>query len=140
MVAFVCIRSSRPEVVCIKVVLRNFTKFTGKDPWQSLFFNKVAGLRPATLLKKRLWNKCFPVIFAKSLRTSFLTEHLWWLLLLYVAIHPSFISVLFVHLTYFWTKETIETIQKKTILTVFIAKIFHGKVSYIYQMYYKKVA
>ena len=34
-----------------KCVLRNFTKFTGKHLCQSLFFNKVAGLRPATLLK-----------------------------------------------------------------------------------------
>ena len=28
--------------------------------------------RPATLLKKRLWEKCFPVNFAKFLRTPFL--------------------------------------------------------------------
>ena len=40
-----------------KGVLRNFTKFTGKHLCQSLFFNKVAGLRP------------------------FHTEQLWWLLL-----------------------------------------------------------
>ena len=26
-------------------------------------FNKVADLRPATLLKKRLWRTCFPVNF-----------------------------------------------------------------------------
>ena len=32
-------------------------------------------------LKKRLWHRCFPVNFAKFLRTHFLTEHLWWLLL-----------------------------------------------------------
>ena len=31
---------------------------------------------PATLLKKRLWHRCFPVNFAKFLRTPFLTEHL----------------------------------------------------------------
>ena len=30
-----------------KDVLRNFAKFTGKHLCQSLFFNKVAGLRPA---------------------------------------------------------------------------------------------
>ena len=36
-------------------------------------------LRPATLLKKRLWHTCFPVNFAKFLRIPFLTEHLWWL-------------------------------------------------------------
>ena len=45
-------RSSRPEVLCKKGVLRNFTKFTGKHLCQNLFFNKVAGLRPATLLKR----------------------------------------------------------------------------------------
>ena len=32
-------------------------------------FNKVASLSPATLLKKRLWYRCFPVNFAKFLRT-----------------------------------------------------------------------
>ena len=45
---------SHPEVFCEKGVLRNFAKFTGKHLCQSLFFNKVAGLRPATLLKRRL--------------------------------------------------------------------------------------
>ena len=37
---------------------------------------------PATLLKRRLWHRCFAVNFAKFLRTPFVTEHLWWLLLL----------------------------------------------------------
>ena len=41
-------RSSRPQEFCKKGVLRNFTKFTGKHLCQSLFFNKVAGLRSAT--------------------------------------------------------------------------------------------
>ena len=31
-------------------------------------FNKVAGLRAATLLKKGLWHRCFPVNFGKFLR------------------------------------------------------------------------
>ena len=43
----------------------------------SLFYDKVAGLRPATLLKKRLCHRCFPVNFAKFLGTTFFTEHLW---------------------------------------------------------------
>ena len=55
-----------------KRVLRNFAKFTGKSLCQSLFLNKVAGLRPAILLKKSLWHRCFPVNFAKFLRTPFL--------------------------------------------------------------------
>ena len=33
------------EVSVGKSVLRNFKKFTGKHLYQSLFFNKVAGLR-----------------------------------------------------------------------------------------------
>ena len=78
----VCYRSSRPEVLYKKSVLRNFRKITGKHLCQSLFFNKVAGLRPATLLKKRLWRRCFPVNFEKFLKTPFFTEHLQWLLLL----------------------------------------------------------
>ena len=64
-------RSSLPEVFCKKSILRNFTKFTGKHLYQSLFFNKVAG-QPANSLKKRLWHRCFPVKFVKFLRTPFL--------------------------------------------------------------------
>ena len=28
-----------------------------------------------------LWQRCFPVNFAKFLKTNFFIEHLWWLLL-----------------------------------------------------------
>ena len=55
-----------------KDVLKIFAKFTEKHLCRSPFFNKVAGLKPATLLKKRLWHLCFPVNLAKFLRTSFL--------------------------------------------------------------------
>ena len=49
------------QVFSKKGVLRNFAKFTGKHLCQRLFFNKVAGLSPVTLLRKRLWHRCFPV-------------------------------------------------------------------------------
>ena len=62
---------SRLEVFCKKGVLKNLAKLTGKHLCWSLFFNKVAGLRLATLLKKRLQHWCFPVNFAKFLRTPF---------------------------------------------------------------------
>ena len=65
-------RSSHWSCSVRKGALRNFAKISGKHLCQSLFFNKVTGLRPATLLKKRLWNMCFPVNFAKFLRTPFL--------------------------------------------------------------------
>ena len=70
-----------PGMFCKIGVLKYFAKFTGKHRCQSLFFNKVAGLRPENLLKKRLWHRCFPVNFMKSLRTPFFREYLWWLLL-----------------------------------------------------------
>ena len=40
-----CFRSNYKGCSVKKGVLRNFTKFTGKQLYQSLSFNKVAGLR-----------------------------------------------------------------------------------------------
>ena len=57
-------RSSHLRCSVKKDVLRNCAKFTGKHLCQSLFLNKVAGLR--------LWHRCFPVNFARFLRTPFL--------------------------------------------------------------------
>ena len=74
-------RSSHQRCSMQKGVLRNFAKFTEKYLCQSLLFNKVAGLRLPTLLKKRVWHSCFPVNFVKVLRTAFFTKHLRWLLL-----------------------------------------------------------
>ena len=51
-------RSSYRRCSVTKGVLRNFAKFTGEH------------LRPATLLKRKPWHRCFPVNFAKFLRTS----------------------------------------------------------------------
>ena len=68
---FLVFRSSRPEVFRKKGALRNFAKFTGKHLCKSLFFDKVADLSPAILLKKKLWHRCFPVNFAKFLRRPF---------------------------------------------------------------------
>ena len=64
-----------------KGVLSNFAKFTGKDLCQGLFFNKVTVLRRATLLRKKLWRRCFPVNFAKFLSSLFLQSTPGWLLL-----------------------------------------------------------
>ena len=66
---------------CKKGFRKNFAKFTGKHLCQGLFFTEVAGLKPATLLNKRLWYRCFPVNFAKFLRPPFPTDYLRWLLL-----------------------------------------------------------
>ena len=59
---------------------------------QSLFFNK-----PASLLKKRLWHRYFPVNFAKFLRTHFLQNTSWWLLL-----KQTLLSQIFSHFLLFF--------------------------------------
>ena len=74
-------RSNRSQMFFKIGVLKSFSKFIGKSLYQSLSFDKLVGLRPATLLKKRLWDRCFPVNFAKMFRAPFVSEHLRWLLL-----------------------------------------------------------
>ena len=74
-------RSSLLEVFCKKCVLKMLAKFKVKHFCQSIFFNKVAGLKPATLWKKGLWHRSFPANFAKFLRTPFFKEHFRWLVL-----------------------------------------------------------
>ena len=55
------IKNSRWRRSIKKVVLNNFTKFTG-NTCQSIL-NKVARVNPATSLKKRLRHMCFPENF-----------------------------------------------------------------------------
>ena len=54
------------------------------------FNNFHLSLRPATLLKKRLWYRCFPVNFVKFPRTSFLQNTSGQLLLQCNTIVPKF--------------------------------------------------
>ena len=80
-------------VLCLKLLFRKCVTYVLKQPPEvfcrcSWKFHKIhrktpepESLRPATLIKKRLWPRCFPVNFAKFLRTAFIVEHLWWLLL-----------------------------------------------------------
>ena len=60
------------EMFCQKRCFKNFTQFTGKHLFQSLFFNKVAGLRPATLLKINFGTGVFLRNFVEFLRPLFL--------------------------------------------------------------------
>ena len=62
-------RSNHQRYSKEKGVLENFTRFTRKHMCQSLFLNKVVGLRSVTLLRKRLRHRCFPVNFVKRLKT-----------------------------------------------------------------------
>ena len=74
-------RSSRPEVFCKKKMFLKISQNPQENACARSRFNKVAGLRSATLLKERLWHRCFLVNFTKFLETPFFIEYLWWLLL-----------------------------------------------------------
>ena len=54
-----------------KGVLKHFAKFTGKDLCQSLCFHKVAGLRPATLLKTETLAQVFNCEFCDIFMNTF---------------------------------------------------------------------
>ena len=45
--------------------------------WQSLFINKVTGMRPATLLKKESLAQVFSCEFCEISKNTFLIEHIW---------------------------------------------------------------
>ena len=66
-------RSNCPEVPYKKGAHKKFTKFKRKHLCQGLLVNKVADLRRATLLKKRLWHWCFPVSFRNFYEDLFYT-------------------------------------------------------------------
>ena len=69
-------RSSHWRCSVRKGVLRNFAKFTGKLLCQSLFFNKVAGLRPASLSKQETLEKGLSTEFCDISKNTFFTEYL----------------------------------------------------------------
>ena len=53
----------------VKKVFLEILRNSQESTWcQSPFFNKVVGLNPATLLKKRLWHRCFLVNFCEFLK------------------------------------------------------------------------
>ena len=72
---------SRRDVFFKKYVFRNFAKFTGKHQCQSLYFDKVAGMRTATLLKDKTVAQVFSCEFCEIFKSTFLAENLRWLLL-----------------------------------------------------------
>ena len=65
----------------------NVRKYHRKKTVLESVFDKVAGLRVWDFITKKLQQRCFPVKFAKSLRTPFLTQHLQWLPLYHCEIH-----------------------------------------------------
>ena len=72
-----------PKVFFEESLIRNFAKFEGKHLCESLFFNKVVGLSPATLLKVTLAQ----VFSCEFYKTPFLQNSSWRLFLQLVLRH-----------------------------------------------------
>ena len=72
------IRSSHRRCSVKKAVLKEFANFTGKHRCWSLFLIKLQ----ANFIKKRLQHRCFPVKFAKFLKTP-VSKNIWEQLLLH---------------------------------------------------------
>ena len=76
-------KNSRPQMFRKKEISQNSQESTCVRI--SFLINLQArDLKPTTLLRKRVWHRCYPVNFAKFLRTSFLTEHLCWMIIIRV--------------------------------------------------------
>ena len=73
-IVFFIIRSSRLKVYCKKVFLEISQNSQENTCARVSFLIKLQA--------QSMWCRCFPVNFAKFLRTLFFTQNLWWLLLL----------------------------------------------------------
>ena len=69
-------RTSHRRCSIKKGVLKNFKEDIGRHLCQNLIFNKVAGLRMATLRKETLAH-VFSFEFCEIFKSTFFTEHLW---------------------------------------------------------------
>ena len=67
---------SGPEALCWKIIIKSFAKFTGKHLCWSLFLNKVAGWRPANLLKIESPAQVFPCEIWKNFKNICFVERL----------------------------------------------------------------
>ena len=68
-------RSSHRRCSVRKVFLEIWQNSQENTCTRISLFNKVAGLRFATLLEKRLWHRCFPGFYEIS-KNTFFTEHI----------------------------------------------------------------
>ena len=87
------LKTSFKHYYTLQLFLKLFNTYR-KTPVSSLFCNKVAGLRPATFLKKRLQHRCFPVNIAKFLRApiSRISAN-GYLYILFIIFTPFFVSL-----------------------------------------------
>ena len=89
--------------------------FLEKNPEYYKPKQNKTGLRPATLLKKRLWHRCFPVSFANISRTERLLLFLWKKKSLLVCKTPtwSHFMIHFPHQNYLWVSTPLNKCFKK---------------------------
>ena len=74
-------KEQSPKVFCKKGVFRNISKLTGKHLCQILFFDR---LMACNFIKKETLPQVFSCEFYKIPKNTFSTEHLRWLLLLFI--------------------------------------------------------
>ena len=77
-------------------------------------------IKDCNIIKKRLRHRCFPVKFAKLLRTTFFTEHLRWLLLIFEVATLKNVETTQVQTT----AQNCYTFSKHVHLCVFFSAIF----------------
>ena len=81
-------RSSRPECSVKEVFWETSQNLQENTCVRDSFLIKL-WTTACNVIKKELWHRCFPVNFAKYLRTPFSTEHIWWLLLVFLEKHEG---------------------------------------------------
>ena len=77
-------------------------------------------IKDYNIIKKRLRHRCFPVKFAKLLRTTFFTEHLRWLLLIFEVVTLKNVETTQVETTV----QNCYTFSKHVHLCMFFSAIF----------------
>ena len=58
-----------------------------------IFFNKIAVLMPANLLKKETLALVFPFEFYEIFRNTFFIKHFWWLLLIFEENYVTYLNI-----------------------------------------------
>ena len=74
------IQKQPPEVFYKKYVAKNFAQLTEEHLWCNLFFNKVAGLRHATVFKEESTTRVFSCEFFEDFNSIFFHKTRWLLL------------------------------------------------------------
>ena len=67
---------SGSQAFCWKIIIKSFAKFTGNHLSWSLLLNKVAGWRPANVLKMETPEQLFPYKFCKNFKNTYFVERL----------------------------------------------------------------